>query len=40
MQYVFTFFRINPHEFHALLHSADIEKMFENILLVLVCKPK
>jgi len=39
MHYVFIFFRINSHEFHALLHSADIEEMSENIL-VLVCKPK
>jgi hypothetical protein len=39
MQYVFIFFRINPHEFHALLHSADIVEMSENVI-VLVCKPK
>jgi len=39
MQYIFIFFRINPREFHALLHSADIEEMSENVL-VLVCKPQ
>ena len=38
MQYVLIFFRINPHEFHALLLSADIEEISENIF-VLVFKP-